>query len=123
MPPGRRILGATLWTRRRWRAETTRSGRRVGVGQVAIRRGIWRAALIHRRDRYMQIRRRYAVVLAVAAAVAVAGTGLAIANTASNGNVSGGVFGFKPKQVPKKKFRKGALTLGTKTTFANQPNQ
>jgi hypothetical protein len=71
----------------------------------------------------MQIRGRYAVILAIAAAVAVVTTGLAVANTAQNGNVSGGVFNFKPSKVPKKKYHKGALKLGTKTTFANQPNQ
>src|SRR5215211_4240380 len=71
----------------------------------------------------MHIQRRYAAILTVAAAVAVVTTGLAVANTASNGNVSGGVFKFAPKKVPKKKFHKGALTLGTSTQFAHPANQ
>jgi hypothetical protein len=65
----------------------------------------------------MRIRRRTAVVLAVAAAGALTVTGFAVANTASNGNVSSVKFNFSPLKLPKKKFHKGALTLGTKTVF------
>jgi hypothetical protein len=65
----------------------------------------------------MRIRRRTAVVLAVAAAVALTVTGFAVANTASNGNVSSVKFNFSPLKLPKKKFHKGGLTLGTKTVF------
>jgi hypothetical protein len=70
----------------------------------------------------MRIKRRTAVVLAIAAAGALATTGFALANTASNGNVSSVKFNFSPTKLPKKKFHKGALTLGTKTVFANAPS-
>jgi hypothetical protein len=72
-----------------------------------------------------RMRRRTAVVLALAAAGAVATGSFALANTASNGNVSGAKFDFQPHKVPKTKFHKGALTLGTSTVFAdpgNKPN-
>src|ERR671930_2051364 len=65
----------------------------------------------------MRIRRRTAVVLAVAADGALTVTGFAVANTASDGNVSSVKFNFSPLKLPKKKFHKGALTLGTKTVF------
>jgi hypothetical protein len=65
----------------------------------------------------MRIRRRTAVVLAVAAAGALTVTGFAVANTASDGNVSSVKFNFSPLKLPKKKFHKGGLTLGTKTVF------
>jgi len=71
----------------------------------------------------MRISRRLAALLAVTAAGAIITTGFALANTASNGNVSGGVFNFKPAKVPKKDFHKGALTLGTSTQFAHDANQ
>ena len=71
----------------------------------------------------MRISRRLAAILAVAAAGAIITTGLALANVAPNGNVSGGVFNFKPSQVPKTKFHKGALTVGTSTQFAHPSNE
>jgi hypothetical protein len=71
----------------------------------------------------MRIKRRTAVVLAIAAAGALATTGFALANTASDGNISGVKFSFKPSKLPKKKFHKGALTLGTSTSFAHPPDQ
>jgi len=74
----------------------------------------------------MRIRRRTAVVLAIAAAGALTITGFALAasssHTASNGNVSGVKFDFKPHKLPKTKFHKGALTLGTSTQFAHPPS-
>ena len=70
-----------------------------------------------------RMRRRTAVVLALAAAGAVATGSFALANTASDGNVSGVKFDFQPHKVPKKKFRKGTLTLGTSTVFADPGNK
>jgi hypothetical protein len=69
----------------------------------------------------MRIKRRTAVVLAIAAAGALATTGFALANVAANGNVSAVKFNFSPTKLPKKKFHKAALTLGTKTVFNNAP--
>jgi hypothetical protein len=75
----------------------------------------------------MRIRRRTAIVLAIAAAGALTTTGFALAasssHTASNGNVSGVKFDFKPHKLPKKKFHKGTLLLGTSTSFAHPPDQ
>jgi hypothetical protein len=65
----------------------------------------------------MRIRRRTTVILAIAAAGALTVTGFAVANTASNGNVSSVKFDFSPKKLPKRKFHKASLTLGTKTVF------
>jgi hypothetical protein len=65
----------------------------------------------------MRISRRTTVAVAIAATAALAATGVAVANTASNGNVSSVKFLESPNKVPKKKFVKGALTLGTKTVF------
>ena len=65
----------------------------------------------------MRISRRYAAILALAAAAALAAAGLAVANTASNGNVSSVKFNLSPSKLPKTKFHKAKLTLGTKTVF------
>ena len=71
----------------------------------------------------MRISRRFAAILALSAAAAVAVAGLAVANVASNSNVSGVKFNFSSLKLPKQKFHKGALTLGTSTTFAHPANQ
>ena len=67
----------------------------------------------------MRIRRRSAVILAVAAAGALAVTGIALA--ATDGNSSTVTFSFSPNKVPKKKFKAGALKFHTHTDFGAPP--
>ncbi len=62
----------------------------------------------------MRIRRKYSLILALAAAAAVIGSGLALAATSSH-------FTFKaiPNKVPKKKFKAGALKTDLITDYDN----
>jgi hypothetical protein len=73
----------------------------------------------------MRISRRYGVVLAIAAAGALAVAGVAVAGTASNGNVADFGASISPNKVPKKKFKAATLKFNSSTVFADpgvQPN-
>jgi hypothetical protein len=68
-------------------------------------------------DRYMRIRRRHAVILAVAAAGALAVTGIALASATSTAT-----FSFSPNKVPKNKYKPGTLKTNLSTTYTNPGN-
>ena len=65
----------------------------------------------------MRIRRRTAVILAIAGVVALGATGIALAAASSTAT-----FHFSPVKVPKKKFHKGAISVHTHTTYTNPGN-
>jgi len=67
----------------------------------------------------MRISRRYAIILAVAAAGALVVAGVAVAGTASNGNVTSIGASFSPNKVPKKEYKAGKVKFNSSTKFAN----
>jgi hypothetical protein len=71
----------------------------------------------------MRIRRRYAAIFALMAAGALVTAGLALGDTAPDGNVSSVAFKVKPSKEPKKTYHKASLTVHTHTTFADPGNK
>jgi hypothetical protein len=71
----------------------------------------------------MRISKRATVILALAAAGALATAGLALGDTAPDGNVSSVAFKVKPSKVPKTKFHKASLFVHTHTDFADPGNK
>jgi hypothetical protein len=65
----------------------------------------------------MRIRRRYAVLIAVAAAGALVVSGIAMAASSSTFT-----FKFSPTKVPKKDYKAGALETVLTTTYTNPPD-
>jgi hypothetical protein len=66
---------------------------------------------------YMRIRRRYAVIFALAAAGALAVTGIALAATTSTFS-----FKFSPSTAPKTTFKAGGLFTDLETHYTNPGN-
>jgi hypothetical protein len=68
----------------------------------------------------MRISRRFAAILALAAAGAVAVAGIAMA--AADGNHSTVEMTFSPSKVPKKTYKSGSVKVHTHTDYANPGN-
>src|SRR6266536_5632693 len=68
----------------------------------------------------MRISRRFAAILALAAAGAVAVAGIALA--APDGNSSTVTMKFSPNKVPKKKYKSGKIKVHTHTDYTSPGN-